>query len=934
MPILLLIDTCIWKVLVSKNDYGHYLRQLEHWVENKEVELLIPPQLTKEWEKHREMETNIIKQRINKAEKDIRSLRLLHHQDITVNMEVAETRLIAQIDAIDKLMADGIQLEDNEHAIIRTYKLKVERKPPFAAKLDSDSDAMMLFNSMCYINTLEEKQFFFVSANTNEFSFPENSSQFHPELQEEYPKVVVNYYTSQTKCFAALQAIGLSSLPNSEVEVHISKEVFSINKTAPLLDQLYQYMQVVFHEWSFLPLKFFARQYPFIVKSNTEFIPQPFILFTDNKEVRDLLADITYQNGTHTLANPKWAEGVDSVDKKVGTIATNLAHNLAHFLRYKDDKTERPFFSFNYLKTNTSLAAYLRFDYIDLFGIQEISTDDAYTLLTKAYIMYELGFFKEAVAFLQSAQIKAEHEPRRILQYIANYNLVKSIRFLRTLYWDNTSQESLIKKLRKIDLSEIFSYVKTNENEAILQWIHSSAFYNETLLKIHDTVTRIRKTFYARSTGFNQDFDDLRFAFYQISGFITFNGLFYDQFSEFESVSKAFLEGVLASYGCSSDLSGKLAIFTDDLLLNLVRHCDHENIKHLINRYKITELRYLSAEEGASFVDLFLNFLHKHDAVWSAHDTSKKVDTIHFRDTYYRVFGNFLTITSYLELDAAKLNNIAVALLSFLQCDQRQMGHAVVKLVTHFMERKGGVIAGPLLNNYLHVCVLDKRLNNEVLVHYITEHLSENNWEVTISTTEFELFRATYLDSKYLFANDHYISVISSYFSSIRNENYRQQIRKFVTNTLDSEFNHKLFYYATIHNIIITTNEQHVAFHEAMRIYILKTKDDRLRLSKSHYTNQTIDSYLNFVFKENYDLPQEVIAALVDLGPYYDWLLHLDTFDYVKFDYRWLYNYWTIYYRARYKASTALKRCLLDIIRKQPQSNAQGVFMNIYHSGE
>lgn len=106
------------------------------------------------------------------------------------------------------------------------------------------------------------------------------------------------------------------------------KDKYTVDKTSPLIDQIYDYLKYYFSEIKILPPYLFKNNYPF--KCNSDYIPyySVFKLYTDNQELYELLGAAKQEDGKLIGIKRKYSEGVKRSKDKVTFILKTLSNNL------------------------------------------------------------------------------------------------------------------------------------------------------------------------------------------------------------------------------------------------------------------------------------------------------------------------------------------------------------------------------------------------------------------------------------------------------------------------------------------------------------------------------------------------------------------------------------------------------------------------------
>jgi len=104
----------------------------------------------------------------------------------------------------------------------------------------------------------------------------------------------------------------------------------------------------------------------------------------------------------------------------------------------------------------------------------------------------------------------------------------------------------------------------------------------------------------------------------------------------------------------------------------------------------------------------------------------------------------------------------------------------------------------------------------------------------------------------------------------------------------------------------------------------------RVSVGKDYYTDGRIDQLINTCWKLGMEIPEPTRRALPELGAYYTWISDMEGFDYSGFNPEWLHHSFTMYYKRRFRKSTALRGYLAEVISGDADEDYLKVFFTIY----
>lgn len=933
MTLYLLIDTCNIRKFVSRTEFGHHLKRLIYWTESGKVTLLAPEALKVEWTKHREISRREIKKEMNKHAALLRAQKAIFEIDIPIDTSIAEKNLESQIDAIDKLMDGATQVTDHQVAVFKVHQQKKNAAPPFHNKKDSEIDALLLFSALHYCADNQLPLLYFISDNHTDFAATEDPSTLHPGIADLFPDVCVRYYKSIGECFSGMEQDGLLPIPTQEQRNHTVTNLYPVDRNARSLDQVFDYLVSVFKEWNFLPHRFFLEHYPFITDKKARYIKQPFTLYTNNEPVYDLLRGIECNGGRYHLPQSQLEPFTSSDEKKLKIIVDTLSSNYVYLLT-KYDTARQPvnFIVVDTLNMDTLWGKYFRFEIPELFNIQPDADWNANQLQEAAYILAKLGNFQDAARLSLAAAEQATQNNAGVHYYITHYNLKHLSLFIRTYYQNGAIADAAISDYENLKMDEILAKATTWTNEHALEWLHSEDYIYETAVRINELVAKIRSAFYRDITGHNNFPRQMYFEFCQFIGFIVHNNIIVEEFSDVKEVCNACIEGILASIGSNNGLGGRLTGLSDLMVLQFIHYGNFKIIQEYINRYNITNIPYHPQADKGFFVRCFKNLLAviQHDSPGLA---VKAVPVRFFWNDFQKKIETALVLFTYLDLPEESVDQVAISLLSYLQQQQNHPTFNLVRILGKLIEKQGHKMNQKTLLGFFRFCVLHERFNEEYIIYQLHEQFkSRSPFPVKIPADLFQEFKSKYLLIGPCRLAEDSIQQVGLFYLTTDSSDYRGLISKHIVDALNHEFNPELYYHMTMDNILplnTAFEEQYISY---MHAYIRQQSSTRSTTTyEEAFSNGIIDQFLNFMFQLERDLPPDIVAILSTMSNYYKWLLDLEGFNYIQFDYSWIYNHFTMYYKARYRKSDALKRHLLSFIRQHPKSKAQGVFIHIYH---
>lgn len=331
----ILIDTCSLIDLLSE-DKNKLLPHLEFWKQNNCINLVTHKLIIEEWNKHKEKQKrrfeDSLKTKYKHTLEIVKKEKLLVPEYLVPNLE----NIDSQIHSIDELLKDSIQLDTSDEIKVfcsdRTIRNADtdKRKAPYHNKLDSTKDAYIIFSALKHFSGLGQ-DFLFISANKDEFGSPDElETKIHPEIIENYSSINVQYISDIGRAINVLKTkLPISLLPEEINNVNTIKneDEIGIDKTKPILEQVYDYISARHREISFYPISLLINHYPLKINSYSYY--STFDLNTDNEELFELFKSVEIaENNEINIKDAKFYDSVDDYKAKIKSVLLGLSNNL------------------------------------------------------------------------------------------------------------------------------------------------------------------------------------------------------------------------------------------------------------------------------------------------------------------------------------------------------------------------------------------------------------------------------------------------------------------------------------------------------------------------------------------------------------------------------------------------------------------------------
>ena len=725
MPIPLLIDTVILRRLVSKSDFSYELAHLQFLVKGNYITLLAPDILKKEWIKHREEEKEALLKIIRDLQKDARIRRTIHDPGAPLLQEDIDnfkSILLSQLDVIDDLLNNySRSFGVTDEMALKIYARQKQGLAPFKnRKKNNINDAELLFSSVEYLIKEGINNIFFVSDNTKEFA-DETSKPYklHPEIIDFFSGFEFNYFTDIRDAYKSFDTLGLPrwKKPKEDDRRKIRNTV-SVDRSKPLLDQVHQYLEKRFSELIILPKKLIIEHYPFIVEEHFHYSHKPFTLITDNKELYDLFTAMQFEGSNLTEQSKALLNGEEN-EKKMIEVFHYLLRNYLHQIGYKNETEVTLSFPRITITCDCSLCLYKNLKFPELFQKNTSPFSDKESTvqarLRTAYGFYKIRDFITAAKLMEVLREELK-EKKGLLYYIFSFNLYH-LGGLITWSYSDEQQDALKfgKELQEIDLNDIYSRCKTPEHAEVLKWIHEKEFHQRTFSQMQGLVDKSRDLYYGQNSGFNESTRSLLEHYYVAEAFLNQNSIIYDIYSEFESTTALFIEGLLASHAWNTLMGGRLSYFDDFLIEKLILYGKAEVIKKFFFRFKLNELHYKNAEnKDTYFIKRLQHFLTDYEQIKTQYESQPAVKNSSFWEELGDILYNSLTIIALVDIrDLPTMEELAQCLLKFLKVNKHFHAYRIYKPVTFFLSRKHEYLSSKTVEAFFLHGIVEENVRND-----------------------------------------------------------------------------------------------------------------------------------------------------------------------------------------------------------------------------
>jgi hypothetical protein len=355
-------------------------------------------------------------------------------------------------------------------------------------------------------------------------------------------------------------------------------------------------------------------------------------------------------------------------------------------------------------------------------------------------------------------------------------------------------------------------------------------------------------------------------------------------------------------------------------------------ILEYFNRYNLKEIGFSKGKEEDSFENMIKNILTIPKDFRK--NITKHCENIYdeFWRDYNAHFSNLFVFAGLLDLDESLVRDIASRLANYLE-NEKFIHFNSLKWVTFFISRKHKLFDSALKLRLFRLTFLNSKYHSEEWFEILDE-LSTSDNPLDFSNLDISALRKIVTGKCKTCGVAHSETMLMQAWLALPFAVEKEKLVKVMRKHLDSDFDSELFYLAVIRGAIPCEESYLNKFIE-----IATPRKDRVVFKtefggvpdKHHYD---LDRLLNLLFKENIDLKETRFDQFKNVHPYYDWLLDMESFDYSKFDCRWLTEYGTAYYYKEFRKHPVIKAKLTAYLNKNADQELCRVFFNLYKDWE
>ena len=875
----LLIDTCIWKKLVSTYEISPSLLQIDKWVNNGHINLLCPEILKQEWGKHREKEFERILKSVQKQKK---SITLLAEGNSTlldkINDQHAIEKLQEQVEIIDKLFEKSTFIPESDRVMALTIKHQKAGKAPFIKKGKSREDASIIFCSLEFIQINKLNELYFVSENFNDFASSRNGEyQIHPDLLDDFPLCTGIYFTEINSLITALKTKGLPEMEELKKDKTKSVDFFlspEVNKDENIIDQVYYFLKERFSVFQTLPHYIWANKYPFKSSKKAYFEYDLFCLYTDNKELFVFFDSLKITESKNVeFTNLQLVEGVNNYTGKTLFILTCLNNNLVFNIELQTEHKRKEIRYFENTSSNfpDNYLINLQLDK----ALQSLSepVEDEESIEKQAFLNYELGNYNQAAKlYLKLLEKSNKSAANNTKQFIYQYNLSKLEPFVKYRFSVETPDSELADKLKSIrNTFESDSTIFYNDPK-LTRWLKEGYFLKDRQETILEDAGKLRDFYYMLQNG-GRGSNSLIWSIYvahaMLLSFLNDNKIINEFGSELTQLNEVFTESIIMSYSIHHSMYSRLEVFDDWLIKALILYCKPDSIIKYCNRYSVKTIKYEhNSLSDDGFMDLTRNFFNSNEFILKNLESKPNY---YLTDKFRRIFGNILTLASFLELSENNDRELASLLYTFFSQPSTFNYRLEAKFVNRFIIKKGKRLGKEILEQYFNLIFSSSYFHNEDFIYSFIVCFENEKDGIELTLEALNIIYTFFDDNCPICNHKHEPSMLSSFYQIAKNADAKESIKNKIAEKLNQKFDWQLYYHSAIYDILNTDSD---FFNQLINIQ--KPKGQKI-LFGGHYSKDEknrdyrLGAIINLCFKYNIEMSNERFSHLKGFDFYYDW---------------------------------------------------------------
>lgn len=702
---------------------------------------------------------------------------------------------------------------------------------------------------------------------------------------------------------AKLIQIRKKNILNENYEADYSKIEAEISEKH-IIDKI-DYTLNLFDGIKVFPTKVICKLLSFDESNDSKSHISGFSFYTYNEEFFSLMGKVKLSNDQFTLTDDEIF--VDNQNEKIKNIVSFLLTNHIHHIRWrgkgqKEQICVHKLFQSN--KCNCERCSLERLDLkrtIELLDETTRNNNTLYETLRKGYTYYLLGEYKSSMDVFYSIYDEADRIDNPIKYTILTYNLTKLRQLIKWSYY-GTDEKEILQKLSSInfDIDESLIKKKTPYFLDIFRNIKEKRFYEDVKDSIDECFSEIQKISFGDKYGNtygNNKYDILRSSFLRFESYLKHNFIVFNQYSEYEELSKKILECIFALYTLKNSTTHRYEKFDWSVIKMWIFNVDEKHSKYLLAKYNIKKIIIDEHFEIPKRLnELLLNLIDSNECIGNLGGLFKPIKI-------EKILSKILIVTSLLDVEFEEKNTIVSKIIRLSKIIENKNNIPHDQLVD-FIEQNQNQIGKEQIKNILDLFFYDN-------YNRYGFGRSINIYAEKCTQTELEVFIKKVLKIKSLeeieidFENEYFTSLF--YPFTLLSDDFKRNIKFKITEILKKEFDDELYGYSIVYDLIDFDKD-------LFKKYVSTVPDmsnNEVKDFWGSYDNIRLSQVINLAYKYNLVFDEELRSLLnkshKSYVEYYCWLMDIDNYDYSKFDPYWILEYKTVYYFDRFRKSQKLK---------------------------
>lgn len=501
--------------------------------------------------------------------------------------------------------------------------------------------------------------------------------------------------------------------------------------------------------------------------------------------------------------------------------------------------------------------------------------------------------YKTTYSILKNIELESKGVEGKEIEYFLSkknqkhlFNLVKD--------YQQEDKEIILSDIKSIDLDKIIHdeiefYVDGSVTKYLKEIRDDKLIYKlqDEIYSVYDNLIKL-EVLYANGgkQGAGPHLPTILASKYQMLYLHTnANYIIFDVFTRYKNLTEKVFEGLvialnLPEYGIKS--------IHDFYLTEAILHIPTLSLKRILKKTSIISVEENCCKKMLNKLDNYLNSLYR-DGIWGGpHENailSEQLNYSRFLDTYSTIFANFFSIFSIVPLTRNLIESTIPSLIKFLKVENF-LTWAELEPFCDFIKRKGNLFTSSELENILKIALDGYKYHFTKypnLIKSICIALSKYHYTFKISNKHLINIALMKCSSDDGLKKD-FEKVLP--LANVSDENCSKLIFDAIEEYLDNQFSSNLYEYL-IKNTSYDFNK-----NDYFKVYtedINNTKNGRsYRFGTMKQTSLIFINYVYSIYLRGIDFNRDEFSLLSNLNEFESWIINPTTFNYQKFDAKWL----------------------------------------------